>query len=204
MQLVLWTAIVGAHARVRQLVDAALAGGGGTIGRAGALRLHADVRAALATLKQRLGATQPESAVFEAMLPLVIHADELITARLGEDDAASWPLLQQELYGVEAGGDLFYQLADQRLAAPAAGPLTLEVLLFCLQSGFLGRGGEDPETLASYRARLAAAIPEPPLPLPAPPRVLRVRTPARSGAVYYAVTIAVILLLPVLALYARR
>jgi type VI secretion system protein ImpK len=155
-------------------------------------------------LQLRLGPLLPERAVSDALLPLVIHVDEMVTTRLAPDDAASWPLLQQQNFGVDAGGDLFYRLADRRLAAPAAAPLTVEVLLFCLQSGFLGRASEDPDLVAGYRRRLAEALPETTLPAIAAPPVLRPSVGTSSGAGYYVATIVLIVVLPFLALVASR
>src|SRR4051812_4095595 len=96
MRLDVWTAIVAAQAQVRELLDLALAGTGGTLEPARARRLQSDLNTVLTELQLRLGPLLPERAISDALLPLVIHVDEMVTTRLAPDDAASWPLLQQQ------------------------------------------------------------------------------------------------------------
>jgi type VI secretion system protein ImpK len=183
MSPALWQRIVAASTEVDRVVAAVPAGA--HLGNDGTARLHQAVRAALDGLRADLVASLSERAAYEAIFPLVLHFDERVTARLGERDAAAWPLLQRELYGVEAGGDLFYELADQRLDDPGRAPLTLAMLLYCLNNGFLGKAADDPAEGTRTASRLASAIPLPPLPAAgARPTARRAAVP-RSATIYY-------------------
>lgn len=147
-----------------------------------------------------------ERDVNQLLLPLVLHSDEKVLSRLRPGDRHFWPLLQRELYGVENGGDLFYDLADEQLGAGADAQGLREVLLFCLQDGFRGRYGDSPTRIQSYRTKLAAHLAPPPPTSPAAaaaPEIFPMAhgpeapTPLLKG-VFFSVTAAVILAMPFL------
>jgi hypothetical protein len=109
------------------------------------------------------------SRVFSAIL---IHYDERELSVKGPDWAApKCPLLQSEHCGIYDGGDYFVEFLQDALRASSTPLLVLELLLFCLRSGFCGRfsGVDDPERQARIkelierveRAGPVASAPEP-------------------------------------------
>ncbi len=133
------------------------------VGRAGMNQLQSLLLAAVAELRAELGAHYRSEEVEDALRPFTYLVDELVLRRLAESEQAEWPLLQYRLFGEEGGGDLFYELADQRLNQPGAPPLIFELLHFCLTAGFTGRYPGNIAKLREYKQRLAARIitPEP-------------------------------------------
>jgi type VI secretion system protein ImpK len=186
----LWQQIVEASSEV----DRAVAGvpSGAPLGAERTAKLHQAVRDALDALRAQLVAVLDERTTYETLFPLVLQFDERVTGRLDERDAAAWPLLQRELYNVETGGDLFYDLAEQRLAEPGRAPLTLAMLLYCLRNGFVGKAADDPTDATELATRLAQAIALPVLPPAAGPPVAQRASPPRSATIYYVLTALIV------------
>lgn len=126
--------------------------------------LRGKLKEHLAQLEAQLQAHLSESETYQVLLPLVIHCDEQVLRRLPIREQPSWPLLQRERFQIDDGGDVFYQLIDERLQKSDTAPLVFEVLYFCLSDGFLGRFASDPTKIVAYKARLAARIPMPRMP----------------------------------------
>lgn len=138
------------------------------VGRAGLVQLQQQLLAAVEALRAGLGGHYRSEEVEEALRPFTYLLDERVLRRLAEAEQYDWPLLQRRLFGEEGGGDLFYELADQRLHQPGASPLLFELLHFCLTAGFSGRYVGNAARLREYKQRLATRIPTPePVP-PAP------------------------------------
>jgi type VI secretion system protein ImpK len=157
------------------------------VGRAGLNQLQSLLLGAVAQLRAELGAHYRAEEVEDALRPFTYLVDELVLHRLAEAEQAEWPLLQYRLFGEEGGGDLFYELADERLNQPGAPPLIFELLHFCLTAGFTGRYPGNTAKLREYKQRLAGRIitPEPSPPaaeVSAEARPLLYEFPAR----YYA------------------
>jgi len=181
MDPALWQPIVAASAEVKRIVTAVPAGA-----HLGADGMR-EVRAALDGLRTALvAAGLPERTAYEVIFPLVLHFDELVKPRLGEADAAAWPLLEHEIYDEETGGALFHELADRLLADPDGAQLTIAVLLYCLRNGF--RAADDPEAAARTASRLDQAIARPALPLAGAAPVARDTARSPSASLYYAVS----------------
>lgn len=142
--------------------------------------LRGKLKEHLAQLEAQLQAHLSESETYQVLLPLVIHCDEQVLRRLPIREQPSWPLLQRERFQIDDGGDVFYQLIDERLQKSDTAPLVFEVLYFCLSDGFLGRFASDPTKIVAYKARLAARIPMPRM--PAQNRRGRRRSERRAGS----------------------
>lgn len=101
-------------------------------------------------LSSELGAAEAQ----EVLLPVVLTCDELVLRRLSKNVRQNWPLLQAELYGLSDGGEKFFQLIDEKLQEVQPSPLLLEVLLYCIGHGFLGRFVTEPAKVLTYKDRL--------------------------------------------------
>lgn len=179
----LWQQIAAALGEIDGAVAAVPTGG--ALGPDGTARLHQTVRGVLDALRAELVAALPERDAYEALFPLVLLFDERVTARLDERDAAIWPLLQRELYGVESGGDLFYDLADERVADPGRAPLTVAILLYCLRSGFVGKAADDPAEATRTADQLAGAVALPALSPIGPAPLARRAAAPHAATIYY-------------------
>lgn len=177
MQLSLWNIITSATAQVRSLTEGSLSivrpekdvknAGLTMIQMAGPdllEQLRGKLKEHLAQLEAQLASHLTEAETYQVLLPLVIHCDEQVLRRLPIKDQPSWPLLQRERFQIDDGGDVFYQLIDERMQKSDTTVLVFEVLYFCLSDGFLGRFASDPTKIAAYKARLAARIPMPRMP----------------------------------------
>ncbi|NMO18630.1 hypothetical protein HPC49_12400 [Pyxidicoccus fallax] len=133
------------------------------VGRAGLEQLQQQLLATVEGLRAGLGGHYRAEEVEESLRPFTYLVDEQVLRRLSEADQSDWPLLQHHLFGEEGGGDLFYELADQKLNQPGSSPLVFELLHFCLTAGFGGRYLGNTAKLREYKQRLAARIvtPEP-------------------------------------------
>lgn len=142
---------------------------------------------------------ESQSDPMQILAALSIYLDERVLRRLASNRMLEWRHLQREVIHSSEGGDLFYRIVDRLIASPRTSSLVLEVYDFCLRDGFLGRFAHEPGKIEEYERRLAARIPPP----PEPPAPLRPPTPdaphVRSPIVYYAITAAIVVLLPFLA-----
>lgn len=203
MKLSHWKTILLAYRRVDDLLDAELPPLEASRERlspetleALARRLRFEVEGLRAALSGDLRSEEVE----QALQPFTFLADEKALRRLDDADAPHWPLLQLQLFGVDSGGDAFFDLADSGLRRQDTPPLLFEMLHFCLTAGFTGRHVGHPARLRDYRERLSARIPQPErlaVPEASAPAALAPTVydfPWR----YYAATALIILLLPVL------
>jgi len=116
--------------------------------------LRRKMRALLGRLAKDLSALLGPAEAQEVLLPLVLICDELVLKRLPKNARQAWPLLQAELYGINDGGEKFFQLIDEKLLQVQPSALLLEVLLYCLGRGFLGRYVNEPAKVLPYKDRL--------------------------------------------------
>jgi type VI secretion system protein ImpK len=212
MKLEHWQIILRVHREVRSLLDQSLppepaAGEERTqvrVGEQGLAILQQQLLAEVSDLQKALGAAYREEEIDEALRPFVYLVDELVLRRLAEAEQANWPLLQYKLYGIDSGGDRFYELADEKLVQKAASPLVFELLHFCLTAGFEGRYVANTARLREYKERLAARIPKPEaMPLPPPP-VAQAPLVHALPVRYYAVSGVVVVAVPVLLWWLSR
>ncbi|MFY0564780.1 DotU family type IV/VI secretion system protein [Archangium lansingense] len=152
---------------------------------------------------QHLGALELE----DVLRPFVYLVDELVQRRLAETKRSEeWPMLQFERFQEDSGGDLFFELADERLKdSPGSSTLIYEMLHFCLTAGFKGRYEDRPARLRDYKMQLAERIPQPELASapPVPVTTGETRLP-EVPYLYYGVTGFFVLALPVVLWWSSR
>jgi type VI secretion system protein ImpK len=170
MKLEHWQIVFKVYRQVRGLLDQWLPGAlpdtaertQVQVGREGLNQLQSLLVGAVEQLRAELGVHYRAEEVEDALRPFTYLVDELVLHRLAEAEQAEWPLLQYRLFGEEGGGDLFYDLADERLNQPGTPPLIFELLHFCLTAGFTGRYLGNTAKLREYKKRLADRIATPP------------------------------------------
>lgn len=136
--------------------------------------------------------------VLDVIRPLSYLFDETVLLRLSEAEQAIWPLVQKRLFLVDAGGDHFYEFADEKLGRADTPSLVFEVLHFCLSAGFQGNLELWPARVEDYKKKLSQRIPKPdPLPAPAPPPATEAPQPYEFPLRYYVTAGAVVVCLPV-------
>jgi type VI secretion system protein ImpK len=205
MKLEHWQNVLRAHRQVRSLLDQSLppepgADGERTqvrVGSQGLMHLQQLLLAEVSALQKALGEAYRDDELDEALRPFVYLVDEMVLRRLAEAEQADWPLLQYKLYGIDSGGDRFYELADEKLVQRGASPLVFELLHFCLTAGFEGRYAGNTARLREYKERLAVRIPKPDA-MPAPPPAVQQAPLVHSFPWrYYAVSGFVVVAVPV-------
>jgi type VI secretion system protein ImpK len=136
--------------------------------------------------------------VLDVIRPLSYLFDETVLLRLSEAEQAIWPLVQKRLFLVDAGGDHFYEFADEKLGRADTPSLVFEVLHFCLSAGFQGNLELWPARVEEYKKKLSQRIPKPdPLPAPSPPPATEAPMPYEFPLRYYLATGFVIVGMPV-------
>jgi type IV/VI secretion system ImpK/VasF family protein len=132
------------------------------------VELRENVRRILAELRGKLSEVLSDHEVYYVLFPLVVYVDELVaTATRGA--VMRWERLQSELYEIENGGELFYQILDERLKQEETHPLVLESFYFCLLDGFTGMYLAGSRKIEEYKAALVAKIPRPEIRFPLTP-----------------------------------
>ena len=170
MKSPLWTITLGCLDRVDELCHQAVGAMGQGVRRqtasetgearpsarrsGAATDLHFDAANELRSLQSRLRGRLSEQDVYHVLFALVIYLDEKIQMRVLRDHDVAWPLLQEELLGVDDGGDLFYEATDEHLRSQETNPFVLEVYYFCLKAGFVGRYESQPARIDAYVRRL--------------------------------------------------
>jgi type VI secretion system protein ImpK len=212
MKLEHWQSILRSYRQARSLLDQSLPaepseGGERTqvrVGPQGLALLQQQLLAEVGDLRKALGAAYREDEIDEALRPFIYLVDEMVLRRLADVEQAEWPMLQYKLFGIDSGGDRFYELADEKLVQKGASPLVFELLHFCLTAGFEGRYVGNTARLREYKERLAARIPKPEA-MPAPPPAVAQAPLVHAFPVrYYAVSGFVVVALPVLLWWLSR
>ncbi|QRN93337.1 DotU family type IV/VI secretion system protein [Archangium violaceum] len=212
MKLEHWQSILRAHRQVRSLLDQSLPpepGEGGErtqvrVGLQGLALLQQQLLSEVNGLQRALGGAYREEEIDEALRPFVYLVDELVLRRLADLEQADWPLLQYKLYGIDSGGDRFYELIDEKLVQKGASPLVFEMLHFCLTAGFEGRYAGNTARLREYKERLAARIPKPEAVPVLPPAAAQAPLVHAFPVRYYAVSGFVVVAVPVLLWWLSR
>ncbi|PTL85391.1 DotU family type IV/VI secretion system protein [Vitiosangium sp. GDMCC 1.1324] len=212
MKLEHWQNLLRAHRQVRSLLEQSLpaepaAGGERTqvrVGLQGLLPLQQQLLDEVGGLQRALGETYRAEELDEALRPFVYLVDEMVLRRLADVEQSDWPLLQYKLFGIDSGGDRFYELADEKLVQRGAAPLVFELLHFCLTAGFEGRYAGNTARLREYKERLAARIPKPEAVPAAPPAAPQAPLVHSFPWRYYAVSGFVVVAVPVLLWWLSR
>ncbi|RKI72609.1 hypothetical protein D7X55_07110 [Corallococcus sp. AB049A] len=207
MKLEHWNALLATQRRVRQLLDRALpaesAPGArrpqGRVGQEALGHLEQALMVELERLRAAFGEDMQPDAVEDLIRPFVFFLDEWVLRRLADAEQHLWPLLQQNLFQVDAGGDLFYDFVEEKLRRNDTPPIVFEMIRFCLAAGFTGRLVGQPERIRDLKDRISQRIPQPAAMAPPAPVVPpSVPTVYDFPVHYYAVTAAIVLGLPVL------
>jgi type VI secretion system protein ImpK len=212
MRLEHWQSILRTHRQVRSLLEQSLpaepaAGEERTqvrVGPQGLALLQQQLLAEVGSLRGELGTAWREEELDEALRPFVYLVDELVLRRLADSEQMEWPLLQHKLYGTDSGGDLFFELADEKLAQRGASSLVFEVLHLCLTAGFEGRHAGNTARLREYKERLAARIPKPEATPAPPPPVAQAPLVHAFPLRYYMVSAGVVVAVPMLLWWLSR
>jgi type VI secretion system protein ImpK len=206
MKLEHWNSLLAAQRRVRQLLDRALpaepAPGArrpqGRVGQEALGHLEGALLVELELLRAAFSDLPPDE-VEELIRPFVYFLDEWVLRRLSDAEQHLWPLLQHNLFQVDAGGDLFYDFVEEKLRRNETPPIVFEMIRFCLAAGFTGRLVGQPERIREIKDRVSARIPQPPsVARPAPAVALGPPTVYDFPVRYYAVTAAIVAGLPIL------
>jgi type IV/VI secretion system ImpK/VasF family protein len=120
--------------------------------------LRQDVRTTLSDLRSLLLERLAEHDVYYTLFALVVYSDELV-GRATRGASERWEPLQSEFYEIENGGELFYQVLDERVRDSDTHPLVLETFYFCLLDGFSGMHQPGSRRLAEYMTTLRARFP---------------------------------------------
>ena len=145
----------------------------------------------LKDLRTQLRHNLTEEEIYRVLFALVISLDERMWSKLFRDFEVAWPPMQEELLGVDVGGDLFFDAVDELLVRADVSPFVLEVYYYCLKSGFQGRLESQPAMIERYVSRLAARIPAPVPEAGQPPDVPLRWTESHPGWIYAAAAILV-------------
>ncbi|RKH69572.1 DotU family type IV/VI secretion system protein [Corallococcus aberystwythensis] len=206
MKLEHWNALLAAQRRVRQLLDRALPAESAPgarrpqsrVGQEALVHLEQALLLELERLRAAFGADLRPDEVEDLIRPFVFFLDEWVLRRLSDAEQHLWPLLQQNLFNVDSGGDLFYDFVEEKLRRNDTPTIVFEMIRFCLAAGFTGRLVGQPERIRDLTTRISERIPQPlalappaPVPQPAVPAVYD------FPVHYYAVTAAIVLGLPV-------
>ena len=71
------------------------------------------------------------------IFPVVVYCDEVISLCFAKNNI-SWPKMQKEIYGIENGGEKFYELLDQIIEQPTYPEIVYQVYYWLLAAGFQG------------------------------------------------------------------
>ena len=132
------------------------------------INARSEIRRELGFLKSILSEDLKERDVYLVLFPIVAHFDEMIQTRYLTKMHSSWPLLQKELFQVENGGEMFFEILDDILKKPGTLSFIFEVYYFCIVYGFRGKYDQDPVRIKYYLKELKDRIsPQEPPHLPA-------------------------------------
>jgi type IV/VI secretion system ImpK/VasF family protein len=192
MSLDVWGTVAVIAESLRPLREAA---GPDALAAVDLVDLRAKLRVRLEQLRGLLAGRHSERDAYFVLFPLVAHYDELVKTLVLDLHHLQWPPIQQELYQVADAGDLFYETLDSVLGKPDTLPLVYEMYYFCLEDGFRGRYGANPDKLDEYRQKLReqirpAVLEALPPQRPTPPRRAPLRLPSW---VWYGAAAAILL-----------
>ena len=212
MKLEHWQCLLRSHRQVCAQLDQSLPAAPGAgeartqvrVGAPGPVPAPAAAPGRGGDLQKALGGAYGEAEIDEALRPFVYLVDELVLRRLAEAEQSEWPMLQYKLFGIDSGGDRFFEQADEKLSQRGGSLLVFELLHFCITAGFEGRYVGNLARLREYKERLGARIPKPEaMPAPPPP-VAQAPLVHAFPLRYYVVSGGVVVLVPVLLWWLSR
>jgi len=169
MNLQVWQELVANHREMSELISAVtpeaaasdLDGMRPLLANHAMETLHGQLRQALARASAKLGALLDGNELKQILFLLSIAVDEKVQRRLAPEEAPKWPLLQRALFDVHDGGDLFYDMMDDRFARTDTPEVVFEVCCFCLSDGFIGRHSRNRQLLEDYKQKVGSRITRP-------------------------------------------
>lgn len=121
------------------------------------VELRSRIRKRFTWLKSKLAEVLSEHEVYYTLFPIVVYTDELVNG-VTRGATSRWEPLQSELYDIDNGGEVFYQILDDRLRQEETHPLVFEVFYYCLNDGFCGVYASDSRKIEEYKTRLTERI----------------------------------------------
>jgi type IV/VI secretion system ImpK/VasF family protein len=169
MNLEVWQNLIASHREAAELVAAMTPEAAASdldnlrplLGADAMENLHAQLRQTLARITAKLSESIDNGDIKQVVFILAIALDEKVQRRLAPEEAPKWPLLQRALFDVHDGGDLFYDLIDDRLARHDTPELIFEVCYYCLSDGFVGRHSRNKPMIEEYKRKLSGRISRP-------------------------------------------
>ena len=125
------------------------------------LELRRNIRTRLDYLKAELGEFLTDREVYLVLFPLVVYFDEMVTFHFSPDVHMQWQFLQKELYGIQNGGEVFYETLDDLFRKPDTHPYIYQIYYYILNRGFKGKFVEEPVKIEEYKRLLQSKIPVP-------------------------------------------
>jgi type IV/VI secretion system ImpK/VasF family protein len=122
------------------------------------VKLRVELRARLEQMRARLADHLTEREIYLVLFPLVIYFDEMVQKRFLSSSETKWPPLQKELFNIDDGGEVFYQVLDDLLRKPDTFPFVYEVYYLTLSDGFKGKYVDNPSKIAEYKSALTGKI----------------------------------------------
>lgn len=122
------------------------------------IALRKRLRSRLDTLRAALSEQLTEREIYYILFPIVVYLDEIVQAKMLPGERVEWIRLQKELYDIDTGGAVFYEVLEDLLRKPDTYPFIYEVFFFCLSDGYLGRYKGNMVKLNEYKDRLRKRI----------------------------------------------
>ncbi len=122
------------------------------------VQLRAALRTQLDILKAALEETLNERETYLVLFPIVVHFDELVQRSVFRGQG-EWPPLQKELFDLDNGGEVVFEMIDDLVRKEQTLPFVFEIFYFCLADGLRGRYVDDLSKLREYQRKLKARIP---------------------------------------------
>lgn len=119
---------------------------------------RSEIRTQLDILRADLAELMSERDCYLVIFPIVIHIDELIQSEYLRENQ-TWPPLQKELFGIDDGGDQFYETLNDLLRKPDTHPFIFEIFYFCMSHGFQGRYVDNRVKINEFMKKLKNKIP---------------------------------------------
>jgi len=119
---------------------------------------RADLRTQLDFLKATLAEQYSERDTYLIIFPIVAHIDEYILNHYLSTIQSGWPSLQKELFAIDNGGEVFFEILDDTLRKPQTSLFIFEVYYYCLNYGFRGRYQDEPVKIRAYLQRLTGKL----------------------------------------------
>lgn len=120
--------------------------------------VRSELRTQLDFLRATLAEQYSERDTYLILFPIVAQIDEHILNHFISKMQSGWPSLQRELFQIDNGGEVFYEILDDILRKPQTSQFIFEVYYFCLHYGFRGRYQDNPVKISTYLKSLGGKL----------------------------------------------